>query len=177
MTYRKTASTRRVSVGKNTNKKINFALSGFNQQRIVKTGEIEGILSLVPIEHLSGLTLITYTPNQHSVYPYPNKNAKIHGEYQQPTRKIAIYYFENYENLKHTLLHVIGHHVYHSLLPIPQRNIWFKISSQSTKFVSSYSKTNVSEDFAECYAFYVNKPDRLKNDRNRRHFFDNYVFF
>lgn len=63
--------------------------------------------------------------------------------------------YYNYERLKEISDHEIGHFFYYVKLNRTEREIWNITSNSSIDYVTQYAKTNVREDFAESFMFWV----------------------
>ena len=154
--------------------RIKLAINGFNQQTMVTVPEIVKGLQRLPAFHLVKLAAILYDPDGkkrnsmkwHSVSfgirPNPTGTRSL-GSYRRSSRLIFIMRMRDRADFFETLFHEIGHHVYYQILRGDPRFEWANERSPRERFVSAYAATNASEDFAESYAAYVTRPDRLKN--------------
>jgi len=72
--------------------------------------------------------------------------------------------------------HEIGHHIWFKELTDNQRKEYINIYEDSNYYITEYSKTNVEENFAEEYSFYIacNK-DYYCLSRDRIKFFQDYI--
>jgi len=91
---------------------------------------------------------------------------------------LIFFYGKDYsaDELHYIADHEIGHHVWFIELNDEERKEYINIFKDSNYYITDYSKTNVEENFAEEYAFYMacnRKKYCLSPDRVN--FFDDYV--
>lgn len=160
--------------------KIHLKVSGFAQQHIVSIDDITESISEIPAAHIVGLTEIEYDPlriNQkfdYFDYRVPNLNAL--GEYRNKPDRIWIYKFDSLSQCRHLLFHEIGHFFYFTHLDSKLRKSWATSISKQGGFISSCASRNAAEDFAECYAYYLNDPGKLATFKHKRLFFSQRIF-
>jgi len=94
----------------------------------------------------------------------------------QRKRKIIIYEFDSIDMFYHVLFHEIGHFVYFLSISSQLKKNWVTKTHKTEPFVSALSKRNAAEDFAECYAIYLSKPERLKQSPQKYNFIHQNVF-
>lgn len=156
---------------------LNLRLSGFSKQGIVSVDEIIEALKRVPEIHLAGLREIAYDPNRLvqraiSYYSTPNDDCltpdfNSRGDYLHDEQWVNIYKFHTKTEFHHLLYHEIGHYVFHNILTARQRRTWVVSLYPGSFYITPYAATNANEDFAECYATYNLKPNKLKSLRRK----------
>jgi hypothetical protein len=116
-----------------------------------------------PIDSKSTTFLKEYDPfTPRSYTQLRTVNYRAVGKYDSaPIDHIAIYKFKDKTELSHILYHEIGHHVFKRYLDSVKRKEWVTKVYPNSDHVSEYAKTNVSEDFAETYTFYIANPTSL----------------
>ena len=101
-----------------------------------------------------------------------------HGGIYFPPTDMVMFYGKNYspDELHYIANHEIGHHVWFKYLNDIQRKEYINIFKDSNYFITEYSKTNVEENFAEEYAFYMacNKGEHCISE-DRINFFKDYI--
>lgn len=143
---------------------MSLEITGFENCELVKNDEIrEYIENNIPPEHLEGCPSVEFNPN----YGLFVENPGTLGCFDRITHEIHIN--ENSElvgpdSLLETVVHEIGHNVHENLKCENPRMAekWEELYVNSDYFVSEYATTTVNEDFAECYAKYVQDPELLK---------------
>jgi len=151
-----------------TNKLIeekNFpSILGFKQCQAMNNEEVmEYLKSEFLLEHLVKITSIRYTDERHTThenedyiefacsYTDPEtleSNIEVHRHAPAGT-------FDR-EDLEDTIAHEIGHNVYHNMDVADKAN-WAKI-------IEYENDSEMREDFAECYAYYMLFAQALNND-------------
>ena len=93
-------------------------------------------------------------------------NSNDMGYFGEDTNNIIIFSKDYYIwNVREIAEHEIGHLIWYRDFNESQRNEYIKIYNQSTWFVSQYASTNVREDFAESYSYWVLERNRLNKER------------
>jgi hypothetical protein len=142
---------------------MSLEISGFEKCELVNNDEIrEYIENNVPSEHLVGCPSIEFSPD----YSLFVKEPSTLGCFNTLTHEIHIN--ENPEligpdSLLETVVHEIGHNVHENIKwESPHlAGKWEELYWNSDYFVSEYATTSVNEDFAECYAKYIQDPELL----------------
>jgi len=140
------------------------SILGFEQCQVMNNEEVMQYLkSEFLLEHLEKITSIRYTDERHTTcededyiefacsYTAPEtleSNIEVHRHAPTGT-------FDR-EDLEDTIAHEIGHNVYHNM-DVADREHWAKISEYE-------NDTEMREDFAECYAYYMLFAQALNND-------------
>lgn len=142
-------------------------VSNFEFCKFVSTEEVGNYLrETIPLSHLENCPSIKYQsqPAKHN----PNSL----GTFYCSSHEIKIWSTcESREEVLKTMTHEVGHNVHENMMATRPElaDKWSQMHQASyiqntlngTGFVSIYAKTNVYEDFAESYAFYVKDPERL----------------
>jgi hypothetical protein len=164
------------------NQPIHLKLLGFGQQSLIPIENMLEQLNSLPDNHLAGLRTIEYDPSRRNLLP-SLINSILHrapdyckGVFLQRKRKIIIYEFDSLDMFYHVLFHEIGHFVYFLSISSQLKKNWVTQTHKIEPFVSALSKRNAAEDFAECYATYLTKPDRLKLSPQKYNFIHQSVF-
>lgn len=149
-------------------------VSGFDSYSELSNQDVENLITtLIPEDHLDNCVSIVCDPTDSFWYENPGA-VGYHVEYFDGTPSNICLAGDEINNLfggseLATLCHEIGHNAYNNL-SLETQIQWDKIHSESIQiynetgfgFVSNYAHTNVFEDFAETYSFYMNDPDLLK---------------
>lgn len=140
---------------------MTLIIKGFDKQAEVTADEAVLLLKQLPVSHLKGLRYVVFDPTRFFQRSYVSPvipNRSIKGQYYpEMLDAIILYEIKDKESFQHILLHEIGHYVFQRILSSVQKKDWVtRLYSQSV-FVSEYAKTNAQEDFAETYAFYMQK--------------------
>ena len=139
-------------------------ISGFENCELIDNQEIrEYIENNIPKEHLNGCPSIEFSPDD----PQFIKEPDTLGYFNTLTHEIHIN--ENPvllgpDSLLETVVHEIGHNVHENLKwdnPFLAEK-WEELYCNSEYFVSEYASKSVNEDFAECYAKFIQDPELLK---------------
>lgn len=143
----------------------------FEASHLVTTEQVADFLSeTLPSTHLENCPSIEYETDPNPLYP------DALGLFDSLTHEIHIHgpaeRFENAGILLEVITHEVGHNIHHNLIAdhpeVAER--WAELHTQSweqyfqdrTGFVSDYARTNVYEDFAETYQFYVRDSELLQ---------------
>jgi hypothetical protein len=160
--------------------KVRLLLTGFGQQEIISTDDIITAIKLLPANHIAGLKKVNYDPLRlfQKLYYYLNIRPDIRsqGEFVQRRREINIYEFKTPKKFFHTLYHEVGHYVYFFTIDSHQRKEWATQLHHKTGFVSDYASKNAAEDFAECYSYFINEPEKLMSYSAKYYFIKTQVF-
>lgn len=159
-----------------SSKKLRVAITGFHKQALITIDSIKDAITKIPIDHLVGLTEITYSPRRDTLYPHMLPPVNILGTYDANSQTVNIADFKSPAEFFHTLFHEIGHFVYFRWLPQPIRFEWVQKNHKADGFISDYARTNASEDFAETYAFYILDKCALEKTPVKLNFFNRYIF-
>lgn len=119
------------------------------------------------ISALSKCTLIIFV---FLIFLIVNLVTQADGAYSKEVNAAFIFTKDlNADRLFYVSSHELGHYIYFKKLNEYDRKEYEKIFKDSNNFVTEYSKTNVTENFAEEFAaridFYYNE-DRGSQDRN-----------
>lgn len=138
-------------------------------------------LEALPAEHLSGLSEIEYDPSRETQSLFTQfgqrvSSGKEQGQFLQRSRSVVLYTFNTVEDFRHLLYHELGHHVYYNVIDSITKKKWVTEIYPGSAFVTDYASKNASEDFAECYAFYVNNPGALRRIQRKYSFMLNHIF-
>jgi hypothetical protein len=160
--------------------KVRLLLTGFGQQEVISTEDIIAAIKLLPANHIPGLKKINYDPLRlfQKLYYYLNIRPDIRsqGEFVQRRREINIYEFKTPKRFFHTLYHEVGHYVYFFIIDSHQKKHWATELYKKAGFVSDYASKNAAEDFAECYSYFIHKPEKLMKYSAKYYFIKNQVF-
>ncbi len=152
-------------------------LAGFEQTELCDSREVKEFIDAnIPAEHVEGLRGIAYVDDLWA------EMIGLQGMWTQDAwgdNEINIYPHSDIEELQWSLTHEIGHNAQDAIMgwesELSQR--WVGLSEQSSEYVSSYAETSPEEDFAECYAAYVNDPELLQKVGPEKYDFMKEVIF
>lgn len=163
-------------------KKLRLLLSGFTQQNIITVEKVLDAINILPDTHVAGLNKIEYDPKRvNYIQAFFSKVLRkapkcCKGVFMQQKRKVVIYEFDTREQFYHILYHEIGHFVYLLVIDTKLKKHWVNTLHQTKPFVTSLSKRNACEDFAECYAYYITKRETLIQSKQKYDFLHEQVF-
>jgi len=133
------------------------------------------LLEIIPSTYLNKLQEIIYEPMLYN--PEIVKGAGFIyncGTYDPKDKRILIGDVTDYENLKETFYHELGHHIQFTGIGDYDHDKWMSLSCQSVKYISDYSKVSIFEDFAETFANYLTRPEKLRTETaDKFNFIDN----
>ena len=155
-----------VGIGASNKAALRLLISGFSQQEVVKVGQVVAAIDLLPNHHIEGLRQIVYAPlglpgDLLDAYG-PRPGGRRKGEFRQKERCIVLYEIESLDLFFHVLYHEIGHFVFFLALNSRVKKRWVTEVFPNSQCITSYGKSNATEDFAETYACYVRDPERLR---------------
>lgn len=139
----------------------------FGQSGVLTDTEVKlYIEERIPPIHLSKLTKIVYADT------YKHDDSRlilgelVHNPLTQTYDTIIIYrqspdIDDLQREMKMTIAHEIGHNVYFNVLDNAARAEWESLYRTSEGFVTTYASSNVYDDFAESYAYYILDPKVL----------------
>ena len=160
--------------------KQRLQVSGFELQDKVSIDQLKASINLIPDTHLEHLQVIKYDPTRsiQKLRAYYNGgfSGMPAGEYLSNYQSVVIYDFVDYDQFRHILFHEIGHYVFFKVISSFTKKDWVTQIYPNSLHVSDYAKRNACEDFAESYAFYLNRPETLKNIPSKFYFMQNKVF-
>lgn len=155
-------------------------VSGFELQNKVSVEQLKASISQIPDSHLANLQVIKYDPTRSiqrlRAFYNGGFTGTPAGEYLSNYQSVVIYDFIDYDQFRHILFHEIGHFVFFRVISSFTKKEWVTQIYPNSLHISDYAKRNACEDFAESYAFYLNKPDQLANIPAKFHFMRNKVF-
>jgi len=161
---------------------LHLMLSGFGNQKLIPVNDILDAINKLPDTHIAGLREIKFDPNRETLLPnfitrlFHKAPKCCKGVFQQKKRTIVIYDFDSRAMFFHVLYHEIGHFVYFLTLSAQRKKDWVTNVHKTTPFVTSLSKRNAAEDFAECYSLYITEPKLLKHSPQKYDFIHQHVF-
>ncbi len=165
---------------------MRVAIVNFSQQNMVTPEEVSAAIQSLPSFHYASIQLVYFDPSRTMATELAHEKKspstlKAKGTYYHDWNTsfsmIVIYPFPSRKAFYHTLFHEIGHHVFFHALDQPQRNEWFfNIRKTESGFVTSAARKNSREDFAETYACYCCRPERLTRAPKKRDFMARTVF-
>jgi len=146
--------------------------SNFGASDFITTQEaVAFVQENIPPEHLDQLNSVEYVDD--SLMREMGVLGVWSGDLKTGEAAIEIYPQESTDGMIHTLAHEIGHNAaFH--LPTEAWDEWAGMYTISLlrlifsggaldEFVSPYAATSADEDFAECYAAYINDPELLQS--------------
>lgn len=166
-------------LGKNS-VKLNLKITDFKKQSFIPIGTVVSAIDRLPAFHLEQLKEITYDAKRLILKDLVNSERDVpleaKGMYIQNHRTVAIFDTQNKNIFIHTLFHEIGHHVYFCVIGQKIKKAWVTEVCRHDSFISDYASLNAAEDFAESYACFLLKPDKLKTIPLKYNFMKNFVF-
>jgi hypothetical protein len=158
---------------------VRLWLAGFKAQHIISTEQIVAAVDKIPDRHLAGLRGIVYDHERvtQELMPYAQlASFSIKGAFFQQERCVVVYDFNSQARFEQVLYHEIGHYVFYCVLDSYCKQRWVTQQYPNSKFVSPIAARNASEDFAESYAYYLNKPATLRDIPSKYTFMNNEIF-
>ena len=162
--------------------RVELLVSGFGVQKIIPVDDIVKAVNLLPDAHVAGLRAVEYDPDRHTAVPglfsriFRRPPPCLRGIFLQRKRKIIIYDFDSRDQFFHILYHEIGHFVFYLVLDSDAKKRWVKQLHRNRPFITRLAARNAGEDFAECYATYLLKPEKLKFLKDKYDFIHEVVF-
>lgn len=119
-------------------------------------------LAELPAAHKAGLQVLRYTPEGINLYALSGPGKRHAGVYYEELDAICIRQFSSLANLRETIFHETGHHVFRRHLSQSRRHHWVTRIRPGSRCVTDYARRNAAEDFAESYMAYLARPERLR---------------
>jgi hypothetical protein len=159
--------------------RINLRISGFSSQSVVALDSIKSAIDALPRYHLSGIDEIRYQTDHLYItndgeYFYTPRFSKA--VFVQNDKIILMHDFKSLEEFHHVIYHEIGHHVFYRIINGAIRKQWVTDIYRSSRPVTQYGHKNASEDFAECYAYFLTKPKQLNVIDSKYRFMRDKIF-
>ncbi len=132
-----------------------MVIRDFDRQNFITPNEVAKLVKSLPAAHTRGIQVLWYKPAPEFQAMHLPISPGMKGAYFPEYRSIIIYDLENKQLAKHIIAHEVGHYVYHRVLTSYQRKEWATQIGGKPPFVTDYAKTNLAEDFSECYAAFA----------------------
>ncbi|WP_143873859.1 hypothetical protein [Catenovulum sediminis] len=156
--------------------KLYLAIKGFDKHK-VSANCIGALLKSIPVGHILGLQSIVFSSAEEFNRLGVSVPLSCQAAYYPAYRSVVIHQNSNIDKLTHVLFHEIGHYVFYSRLSSYSRKEWVSFFGKNNTHVSDYARTNASEDFAECYAFYAKQDwSKFAGVYNKLTFMKSHVF-
>ncbi|VUD61807.1 hypothetical protein TDB9533_02898 [Thalassocella blandensis] len=153
-----------------------MVIRDFDRQKYISAIEVSELVRCLPREHTQNIQSIWYKPASEFVAIGVPVEAGIKGAYFPEYRTIVVYDLVSKSLAKHIIAHEIGHYVYQTVLTSYKRKEWAQQIGGKPPFVSEYARTNVAEDFSECYATYTLNSNDIKLSSKKANFLRVNVF-
>ena len=144
--------------------RVHLWLAGFDQQRIVSVEDVVSAIRDVPPPHLEGLKGVIYDGervSQELIRHPAGWSFTIKGVFFKEQRCVVLYEFPDRARFRRILHHEIGHHVFYHVIDSDRKKRWVTDLHPNSRHVSAIAKRNASEDFAECYATFLEAQEKL----------------
>ncbi len=159
--------------------RVHLWLAGFAAQRIVNVDDIVGAIESIPNAHLAGLRGVIYDPERatQELTAYPGSwSFTVKGAFFLQERCVVVYDFDSLAKFRHILFHEIGHYVFYWLLDHHVKHRWSTQLAPLRPHVTRIAARDPSEDFAECYAYYLRDGEALRRNPRKHEFMRRELF-
>ncbi len=140
-------------------------IAGFERSGLLTNEQVaEHLRENIPPTHLEGCPSLEYAPN-HSLFTFSHETLAF---FLPASREIKVASGERFrqdESMVESITHEIGHNEH---LTVEQRSPhlaqeWENLYKKSGgNCISDYARTDVHEDFAESYRWYIHHPEDLR---------------
>jgi hypothetical protein len=163
---------------------MRLLVANFDSQQIVTREQVVEAVLALPYRHISGIQVIRYDPSRTiaTTLSYLSEQPSVISSqglfyHDRESAVIVLFGFSSRAQFYHVLYHEIGHYVFLRRLDQAQRDVWmYRIRKAEPGTVSAYAGRNSREDFAETYAFWCTRRERLASFPMRYTFFAERVF-
>lgn len=159
--------------------RVHLWLAGFAAQKVISVDDIVAAIRSTPPAHLAGLRGVIYDPERatRDLAAYPELwSFTVKGAFFRQERCVVVYVFDSLAKFRHILFHEIGHYVFFSLLDSYTKKRWVTQLAPLGPHVTDIAARNASEDFAECYAYFLTNRDALLRNPDKYEFMRSELF-